>query len=66
MKKKSKLEPCVICEDYIVGIECDRNECPVYILKQQYEQVKKELDRMKYEKSWDDEIRTSDWRREMW
>lgn len=60
-------DPCSICEKYSAedGFLCDFNEnCPVAIMKHQNEllistvaSLRRKIDRMKFDASWDDEIR---------
>ena len=65
MKKND--EPCSICKNYSSekDFECEFNEdCPVAVMKRQNEilissvaSLRRRLDRMKSEASWDDDIR---------
>ena len=65
MKKND--DPCSICENYSAekDFECEFNEnCPVAVMKRQNEilisrvaSLRRRLDRMKSEASWDDDIR---------
>ena len=60
-------DPCSICENYSADkdFECDFNEnCPVAVMKRQNERListvaslRRRIDRMKSEASWDDDIR---------
>ena len=60
-------DPCSICENYSAedGFMCDFNEnCPVAVMKRQNEllistvaSLRRRIDRMKSDASWDDEIR---------
>lgn len=34
-------EPCSICEEYIEGVICDKDKCPVEIMKKEIERLKK-------------------------
>lgn len=36
----NKYEPCAICEEYIEGIICDKDQCPIAIMKTELEQLK--------------------------
>lgn len=65
MKKTD--DPCSICENYIAekDFECEFNEnCPVAVMKRRNEilisnvaSLRRRLDRMKSDASWDDDIR---------
>ena len=65
MKKND--DPCSICENYSAekDFECEFNEnCPVAVMKRQNEvlirsvtSLRRRLDRMKSDASWDDDIR---------
>lgn len=35
-------EPCSICEEYIEGVICDKEKCPVGIMKKEVERLRKE------------------------
>lgn len=39
----SKYEPCSICEEYIEGVICDKDKCPVAIMKKENERLKGDL-----------------------
>ena len=65
MKKND--DPCSICENYSAekDFECEFNEnCPVAVMKRRNEilissvaSLRRRLDKMKSEASWDDDIR---------
>ena len=65
MKKND--DPCSICENYSAekDFECEFNEnCPVAVMKRQNEilissvaSLRRRIDRMKSDASWDDDIR---------
>ena len=66
----SEKNPCIICESYTTEEECDNETCPLFFYKKEYERMKsenealrKKIDDFEYRKGWEDEIRTSDWRR---
>ena len=40
----NKYEPCSICENYIEGVICDNDECPVAKMKAEIERLKAEND----------------------
>ena len=37
---KKKYEPCAICEEYIEGVDCTMDQCPVAKLKAENERLK--------------------------
>lgn len=37
-------EPCSICEEYIEGVVCDKDKCPVAQLKNNFEKALKTID----------------------
>ena len=67
MSMRKTDDPCSICENYSAeyGFMCDFNEnCPVAVMKRQNEllistvaSLRRRIDRMKSDASWDDEIR---------
>lgn len=67
MKKTN--DPCSICENYSTenGLTCDLAEnCPVAVMKRRNERLisevaslRRKIDKMKSDASWDDEIRRS-------
>lgn len=61
---KQKTNPCVICEAYIEGIECENDGCPVHEMKQENERLHKtvqslrsKIRKIESDKSWDEDIR---------
>ena len=48
----NQIEPCVICEDYMVGVKCDKDQCPVALYKKEAEKWKREAERLKSEMSY--------------
>lgn len=40
-----KNEPCSICEEWIDGVICDKDKCPVAIMKAEIERQKAEIER---------------------
>ena len=38
-----KYEPCSICEEYIEGVICDKDKCPVGRMKKEFERLKAEI-----------------------
>ena len=67
MSMKKTDDPCSICENYSAesGFICDFDEnCPVAVMKRRNEilisnvaSLRRRIDRMKSEASWDDDIR---------
>lgn len=45
-----KNEPCSICEEWIDGVICDKDKCPVAIMKAENERQKAEIERLKMER----------------
>lgn len=45
----NKNEPCAICEDYIKGIKCENDKCPVAKMKAENKRLKKRVDALKLE-----------------
>ena len=43
----NKNEPCAICEDYIKGIKCENDKCPVAKMKAENKRLKKRVDAFK-------------------
>lgn len=37
----NKNEPCAICEDYIKGIKCENDKCPVAKMKAEKQAIEK-------------------------
>ena len=37
-------EPCSICEEYIAGVICDKDKCPVALMKNDFEKALKTID----------------------
>lgn len=57
-------EPCTICEDYIAGVECENDKCPIFEMKRENKRLQKtvwslrsQISKMKSDASWDDDIR---------
>ena len=64
-------EPCIICEAYIAGVECENDKCPIFEMKRenkrlqktvwslrsQISKMKSDASKMKSDASWDDDIR---------
>lgn len=62
MAKKN--EPCSICEEYIDGVDCALDGCPVFEMKEENKKLKKtvsslrgKIRSMESAASWDEEIR---------
>lgn len=36
----TKYEPCAICEEWIEGVICDKDKCPISIIKKENENLK--------------------------
>lgn len=45
-------EPCTICENFIVGVDCDNSKCPIFIMKKENETLKDEIRKLKLEMSY--------------
>lgn len=43
----AKYEPCSICEEYIEGIACTKNQCPVAKMKAENERLRKKNKHLK-------------------
>ena len=57
-------EPCIICEAYIAGVECENDKCPIFEMKRENKRLQKtvwslrsQISKMKSDASWDDDIR---------
>lgn len=44
----AKYEPCSICEEYIEGIACTKDQCPVAKMKAENERLEKRLEEEKH------------------
>lgn len=62
MVKKS--DPCSICENYMVGVDCQNELCPVFGMKAENLRLMKtiyslrsQINKMKSDASWDDDFR---------
>ena len=40
---KNTKEPCVICENYMKGVKCQNDTCPVAMMKAENERMRKEI-----------------------
>lgn len=45
-------EPCRICEEYMEGVICDKDKCPIAKMKAENEALKKEISRLRLEMSY--------------
>ncbi len=41
-----KKDPCVICENFADGVECDETKCPVKAMKKENKRLKKRIDEL--------------------
>lgn len=46
------IEPCEICEEYIKGVICDKDKCPVAKVKAENARLRKEISNLKLEMSY--------------
>ena len=44
----AKYEPCSICEEYIEGVACTKDQCPVAKMKAENERLEKRLEEEKH------------------
>lgn len=64
MSVAKKNDPCSICKNYMVGVACQNEACPVFEMKVENLRLKKtiynlrsQINKMKSDASWDDDIR---------
>lgn len=46
------LNPCVICEEYMKGVMCRKQMCPVALMKAENKRLKEEISKLKWEMSY--------------
>ena len=61
----AKYEPCSICEEYIEGVACTKDQCPVAKMKAENERLEKRLEEEKHalfeQKGWFDPARNQNY-----
>lgn len=49
---KNTKEPCVICENYMKGVKCQNDTCPVAMMKAENERMRKEISDLRLDMSY--------------